>query len=124
MVTASRLPGRKNVVMGLAESSYTRNNHQGARPIDGGTESCTGSTESTRSSPCVSGIWQSFGSSTLQYLYGPTRVRWPCEYALISGRRGPCSRASAHAPTPAAADATTKRITAGTAAAGLRLGIA
>jgi len=54
------------VVAGVAESSYTRNNHQGARPIDGGTESCTGSREFTGSSPSVCGISQSVRFSTLQ----------------------------------------------------------
>ena len=72
--------------------------------------------------PCACGVWQSSRLSTLQYWYGPTRVRWPCEYALISGRCGPCSRTSAHAPTPAADGQQTTTTASSTATAGFRVG--
>ena len=67
--------------------------------------------------PASPGVSQSLRLSTSQYRYGPTRVRCPCEYALISGcwgsaiagqlpeQRGGAARRE-HAPRPRARSTT------------------
>jgi hypothetical protein len=59
MVTASRLLGRKSVVVVvvvLVGSSYASSNRHGACPIVFGTESCMGSCIFTGNVPCDRGI--------------------------------------------------------------------
>ena len=79
--------------------------------IAAGTDSCTGSRSLTGNSPCVPDVWQALRLSTSQYRYGPTRVRCPREYALISGCCGSWSWPSRQIRSAVPIDATTATAT-------------